>query len=899
MNIGTLKYGLKWGPAIHPVQIELSMIKDRRGQNDLFTHYKSLQSILWPWHEHNRWSDLCLQEILENKMTVLMGPKSTQKTHCAAMFALCDLWAHPECTGILVSSTDMRGLKMRIWAEIAKLFNDAREVYPPLPGRHFPSVPALSMDDIDENSMRDLRNGMIGVPCRSGTTFVGLGAYVGFKNKRVRLLADECFPAGTGILTPTGYREIQDIRPGQKVVTAVGLGKVVQTSRRLSQELVRVTMKDGRFVLCTPEHRFLTSNGWKKAVDLDQSCYMVSPYESMQAMWCRNKEQSLLQQELCREVYYHGSGTKEEILHERACQEDRRIEIQDVQGAPGILGSISTSSVEQSMAETTGEQEISQREVESSWSQTEDSRGEWNRTNQSRTATSQIVSILEEQLCGCHSRTQGKRISATLQSGCGFPEHTTRNRSRRIEPFLDFQKKPGLEKNCEVAGAWVDRVEIEKQEDFGGNGSRGRGVEVFNLQVDRHPSYCVEGFVAHNCSLMGHSFLDGISNLDANPNFKAVFMGNPLDPLDPLGRAAEPEEGWTGQAEPEKTTVWKTRFMGGKCVNLVGTDSPNFDFPQDRSPRYPFLIHRENIESTVKFWGKDSLQYYSQCKGVMKVGLQGRRVITREMCRQHHAQEEAVWASLNRRKIFALDIAYGGVGGDRCVGGDIEFGIDKDGHQIIQVGRPAIVPVSVRADKIPEDQIAEWTFQELSRRKIPAKDCFYDSTGRGSIGSSFAKVFGHEIPVPVEFGGRPTRRPVRMDLYIYDEAEHRNRLKRCDEHYSKFVTELWYTVRYVIEADQMRGLPEDVMYEGCIREWKMVAGNKIEIETKDETRERMGRSPDLYDWLVTACEGARQRGFSVQRLGTDVHVEGRSASALAELADKWHRTEQSKRLTYA
>lgn len=35
---------------------------------------------------------------------------------------------------------------------------------------------------------------------------------------------------------------------------------------------------------------------------------------------------------------------------------------------------------------------------------------------------------------------------------------------------------------------------------------------------------------------------------------------------------------------------------------------------------------------------------------------------------------------------------------------------------------------------------------------------------------------------------------------------------------------------------------------------------------KEETKERMGRSPDLFDFLACACEGARRKGFIISKL---------------------------------
>jgi hypothetical protein len=60
----------------------------------------------------------------------------------------------------------------------------------------------------------------------------------------------------------------------------------------------------------------------------------------------------------------------------------------------------------------------------------------------------------------------------------------------------------------------------------------------------------------------------------------------------------------------------------------------------------------------------------------------------------------------------------------------------------------------------------------------------------------------------------------------------------------------------------------EVIDDACSREWYMVRGDKIEIEPKEETRKRTNRSPDLMDWLATACEGARRLGFTISKLST-------------------------------
>jgi hypothetical protein len=107
---------------------------------------------------------------------------------------------------------------------------------------------------------------------------------------------------------------------------------------------------------------------------------------------------------------------------------------------------------------------------------------------------------------------------------------------------------------------------------------------------------------------------------------------------------------------------------------------------------------------------------------------------------------------------------------------------------------------------------------------------------------------------------------VCSDLFIYDDKTHQRRLKRADEHYSKLVTEFWYTLRFAIESRQVRQLPECVIDELCAREWTEVWGGRIEVEPKEKTKQRLGRSCDLADWSVIAVEGARRLGFVIAKM---------------------------------
>ncbi len=556
------RYGAIWKANTPDLELEFACI--RKGGKwktkstgvecglGLWQHYKRAQQIIWPKHYHHRWSDLILEQILENTITCVTGPKDTGKSFCIARYALTDYFCFPDNTLFIVSSTTMAALEKRVWGDIQSMFAEAKERFPDLPGVPLVSKHAICTDDLSDEAVltRDLRKGLVAVACKNSSgSFVNIADYVGIKQERRRHMGEE-----------------------------------------------------------------------------------------MQFM------------------------------------------------SPAMIDSI-------------------------------------------------------------------------------------------------------------------------------GNANSG--------------------------------------------NYKGIFSGNPIGQLDPLDQLTEPEEGWDSYPEPTKTTTWKNRrFLNSKTICLFGLDSPNFDEPKNS---YKRLLNQDSIDRVVAGYGKDSHQYYSQALGVRKAGLDARRVLTRALCKQHHAFDDLVWRGDSTIKIAALDAAYSGSGGDRCIGGHIEFGTCVDGKIRILIHEPVMVAYSLRRPEPVEDQITWWVRDYCTMHGIAPQNFYYDSTGRGSLGPALARNWSAQIQ-PVEFGGVATSRPVSLELKIRDPKTGQVRLKTCREHYSKFVTELWLSVRSSIESDQLRGLTDVLCTEGCSREWKETDGNKIEVETKNEMKERCGYSPDYFDWLATAIEGARRRG---------------------------------------
>lgn len=366
--------------------------------------------------------------------------------------------------------------------------------------------------------------------------------------------------------------------------------------------------------------------------------------------------------------------------------------------------------------------------------------------------------------------------------------------------------------------------------------------------------------VFDEASLMPRVFWDSTSNLRKNPKTKFVACGNPKDHTDALGVICEPmteDGGWEGLPYSEKTRTWRTRGTNSIAIQLSGYDSPNYNYPRGVNP-YPYLITPEQMEDDAARYGKDSWQYLMQNVGVWPMGASSQRVITRAMCEKGNAFGEPLWQDDNQVHVLGLDAAYSGAGGDRTPLIHLAFGKDINNHPIIAiVDGPIIVPGNPQlrdsdGKLVPiEDQIAQFVMDYAKRHGIEPSKLGFDSTGRGSLVSSFAQMWSPSV-VAIEFGGKPMERQAFQDR---DELE--------TDLYGKMVTSLWFAVASTIKYGQFRGLTNAIFEEGTMREWIKLPGGRIDVEKKEDTIKRMGRSPDLFDSLACGIEMARRHGFNI------------------------------------
>ena len=98
----------------------------------------------------------------------------------------------------------------------------------------------------------------------------------GLSKYGIKTTLSNCFPRGTLVYTEDGYKQIERIKKGERVLTHNGRFKVVNEvmNRIYNGNLNIIEGYNFNQIICTSNHKFLTSNGWKEAKDLTKDDYI-------------------------------------------------------------------------------------------------------------------------------------------------------------------------------------------------------------------------------------------------------------------------------------------------------------------------------------------------------------------------------------------------------------------------------------------------------------------------------------------------------------------------------------------------------------------------------------------------------------------------------------------------
>lgn len=281
------------------------------------------------------------------------------------------------------------------------------------------------------------------------------------------LIVDECFTSDTMISTPSGEKPIAKMRLGDIVYNATGKGEIVAISRKMANIIYKVALSNGKEIRCTGNHPFFTKHGWIECRKLAKGDELVD-IQNMPILWRsfqtprKNAEKNREKESTVQKGIYAS-----QILLNILLKEDRKCDV----GRRSKRKNASNTKKDRTQA------------IASWW---ERQRTNFAAKDDDGNAGEWVASgACNKNSCG----TQKRDLPELLQSG--LREHGKEDCCGGRRSFSQWEKKKiRCEKRLVPNITRVESVEIYEQ---------GGGIDVFNLQVNGHPSYFANGILVHNC----------------------------------------------------------------------------------------------------------------------------------------------------------------------------------------------------------------------------------------------------------------------------------------------------------------------------------------------------------------------------------------------------------------
>lgn len=332
------------------------------------------------------------------------------------------------------------------------------------------------------------------------------------------VVADECFVGDTKIDIEKGVKNIEDIQVGDKIFNAYGLSKVLVKKKRYHKSLV-LTVIQNNIIISSLNHLFFTHRGWIKAKNLREDDYVITTREAMSIMQetfsseedgkTRN-EKKILWNILFSEMENVSTGNTGKNTYERNAPTNRQEKINLVKNDKGRT----KTSKKICHVETYIKSRNKKKNIENTKSygtQTQDSGRKWK--EDAKTTEEAIKEIGKRMGRRIHTKSKGKMdkgVSITLQDRHSESEINGSDRSRWIQSHGRNTKDTRQKEGCKIEGIRVESVEVYEQTNpiFDRYRDKTGRVVLYDLEVENHPSFSVNGLLVHNSSIIKN--FDGV-----------------------------------------------------------------------------------------------------------------------------------------------------------------------------------------------------------------------------------------------------------------------------------------------------------------------------------------------------------------------------------------------------
>lgn len=393
------------------------------------------------------------------------------------------------------------------------------------------------------------------------------------------------------------------------------------------------------------------------------------------------------------------------------------------------------------------------------------------------------------------------------------------------------------------------------------------------------------GFKAEHIILIGdefaklsHALFKALANLFSNPGTQVLASANPEGFFDPFGTLATPRDGWASINDESDGWVCAN---GGYCIRLDGLKSPNVLAGREI---WKGLLTIEGLLNIKKLHGEDSPDYWRQARGYFSPSGVKNCIFSDHEIIEHQGDAKGPFLWIEPPSPLAfLDPAFT-MGGDRCFAA---FGVCGKA-KIPELGGKVLHLLEVtktinlsKGFKKGEDvpiQAARLYCEACDAEGVPVANRGTDSTGGGIPFQSLLSLKMGNGFVSVSFAGEASERQTSKT----DKRSGKDR-------FANRVSELWYIMKDFLRGGQLRGLTPDIITELCARLYKNV-GERVKVESKDDMKKRIQKSPDEADALAGLVEVARVRlGFSPGETSLKIPKLKREQDPWADLRPKGNR----------
>ena len=266
------------------------------------------------------------------------------------------------------------------------------------------------------------------------------------------IVIDECFTGDTLVATPDGYKSIKDIKVGDKVYNATGVGTVLAKTIKHTHKTKTMELSNGEKITGTYSHPVFTKYGWTRFEHVGKGETLFG-IQDMPRLWTNVSPSARL--------FNKRSTIRKEGLLQLLLRESK-----------GKTGQ-STEEYKNKIA---------------NW---------WKREAHAiagSTPTPNAKRRLGNRICDTN-RTQPKGrvwLSHLLQTGFSRPKKKNRNRSGWRVSSMSRTKNVRRKEKSVFGTVRVENISYNEQ---AGN------ITVYNLHVSGHPSYFAGGVLVHNCNV--------------------------------------------------------------------------------------------------------------------------------------------------------------------------------------------------------------------------------------------------------------------------------------------------------------------------------------------------------------------------------------------------------------